>query len=56
VTQWGPALPPTSTPKMRFAGLCERERTEARPAPDNEGLGASPFDSPLLRLAQGKPG
>jgi len=27
VPKGGPALPPTNTPKMRFAGLCERDRT-----------------------------
>ena len=29
VTKWGPALPPTGTPKMRFADLCERGRDVA---------------------------
>jgi len=31
-TKWGPMLPPTGTPKMRFAGLRERGRAVAGPA------------------------
>jgi hypothetical protein len=31
-TKWGPAHPPTGTPEMRFAGLCERGRAVGCPA------------------------